>query len=58
MSPAPKSCFSLPMKMNILVGVEGRGTEVTLSAALLPKETVLGGLLSLPYREPESISLS
>lgn len=47
-SPPPKSCFSLPMKMNILVGVGGRGTEVTLSAALLPKETVLDELLFLP----------
>lgn len=41
-------CFSLPMKMNILVGVGGTGTEVTLCAALLPKETVLGGPLFLP----------
>lgn len=47
-SPAPEPCFSLPMKMNILVGVGGRGTEVTLSAVLLPKETVLGGLIFLP----------
>lgn len=48
MPPTPRSCFSLPMKMNILVGVRGRRTEVTLSAALLPKETVLGELLFLP----------
>lgn len=41
-------CFSLPMKVNVWVGVGGTGTEVTLCAALLPKETVLGGLLFLP----------
>lgn len=50
------------MKMDILVGVGGTGTEVTLCAASLPKETVLGGplpslALCLP-EEPESVSLS